>query len=102
MTGFYPDNKGDLDVFGAKNQPPISDRPTFLVDGHPAYVKKFLGHQNINMTLIYAKVFDETVRRQFAAAMAQIEGIAVANWPMQFNPSSENLSISTPEICDSV
>lgn len=65
-------------------------------------LQKFLGHQNINMTLIYAKVFDETVRQQFAAAMAQIEGIAVADWPMQFNPSIENLSISTPQICDSV
>jgi len=65
-------------------------------------LQKFLGHQNINMTLIYAKVFDETVRQQFAVAMAQIEGIAVADWPMQFNPFTENLSISTPEICDSV
>ncbi|MEW5960790.1 MAG: tyrosine-type recombinase/integrase [Chloroflexota bacterium] len=58
-------------------------------------LQKFLDHQDINMTLIYAKVFDETVRQQFAAAMAQIESIAVADWPMQF-------SISTSEICDSV
>jgi site-specific recombinase XerD len=65
-------------------------------------LQKFLGHQDLNMTLIYAKVFDETVRRQFAAAMAQIESIAVANWPLQFNCSTETPSISTPEICDSV
>jgi hypothetical protein len=47
------------------------------------------------MTLIYAKVFDETVRQQFVTATAQIESIAVADWPIQF-------PISTPEICDSV
>lgn len=77
---------------------------TMLVNqGMPiASLQKFLGHQDINMTLIYAKVFDETVRQQFAAAMAQIESIAVANWPMQFGYSTETSSISTPEICDSV
>jgi site-specific recombinase XerD len=64
-------------------------------------LQKFLGHRDINTTLIYAKVFDETVRQQFAAAMAQIETIAVANWPMQ-STSTEPLPISTPQICDSV
>jgi site-specific recombinase XerD len=58
-------------------------------------LQKLLGHRDINMTLIYAKVFDETLRQQFATAMAQIESIAVADWPIQF-------PISTPEICDSV
>jgi site-specific recombinase XerD len=65
-------------------------------------LQKFLGHQDINMTLIYAKVFDETVRQQFAAAMAQIESIAVANWPIQFGYATETSSISTLEISDSV
>ncbi len=58
-------------------------------------LQKLLGHRDINMTLVYAKVFDETVRQQFATAMAQIESIAVADWPILF-------PISTPEICDSV
>jgi site-specific recombinase XerD len=58
-------------------------------------LQKLLGHRDINMTLIYAKIFDETIRQQFATAMAQIESIAVADWPIQF-------PISTPEICDSV
>lgn len=44
-------------------------------------LQKFLGHQNINTTLIYARIFDLTVRQQFAAAMADIEAIAVADWP---------------------
>lgn len=59
-------------------------------------LQKFLGHQDINTTLIYARVFDETVRQQFAAAMAQIEGIAVVDWP------TAPITISTTHICDSV
>ena len=46
-------------------------------------LQKFLGHQNINNTLIYARVYDETVRQQFAAAMVHIETIPVADWPQQ-------------------
>lgn len=46
-------------------------------------LQKFLGHQDINKTLIYARVYDETVRQQFAAAMAHIEAIPVADWPRQ-------------------
>ena len=41
-------------------------------------LQKFLGHRDINDTLIYAKVHNETVRRQFATAMKQIEVLAVA------------------------
>jgi site-specific recombinase XerD len=46
-------------------------------------LQKFLGHQDINKTLIYARVYDQTVGQQFAAAMAHIEGISVADWPQQ-------------------
>jgi site-specific recombinase XerD len=59
-------------------------------------LQKFLGHQDINTTLIYARVFDETVRQQFAATMAQVERIAVPDWP------TAPITISTTEICDSV
>jgi site-specific recombinase XerD len=59
-------------------------------------LQKFLGHHDINTTLIYARVFDETVRQQFAAAMAQVEGIAVPDWP------TAPITISTTDICDSV
>jgi site-specific recombinase XerD len=65
-------------------------------------LQKFLGHRDINMTLIYARVFDETVRQQFTAAMAQIERIAVANWLVPSNASAEALSMPTGQICDSV
>jgi integrase len=46
-------------------------------------LQKFLGHQDINKTMIYARVHDETVKEQFATAMNQIERIPVANWPSQ-------------------
>lgn len=59
-------------------------------------LQKFLGHQDINTTLIYARVFDDTVRQQFATAMAQVETIAVPDWP------TAPITISTTDICDSV
>lgn len=80
--------------FGAKAQiDPLSPHrlrhtlATFLVNQGMSIVslQKFLGHQDINKTLIYARVHDETVRTQFATAMAQIESIAVTNWPSQLS-----------------
>lgn len=44
-------------------------------------LQKFLGHQDINKTMIYARVHDNTVKEQFTTAMNQIERIPVANWP---------------------
>jgi integrase/recombinase XerD len=74
---------------------------TFLINqGMPiTSLQKFLGHQDINKTLIYARVYDETVRAQFASAMAQIERIAVVDWPAF--PVQATIS-STIETCDSV
>lgn len=73
---------------------------TFLINyGMPiTSLQKFLGHQDINKTLIYARVYDETVQKQFAAAMAQIESLVIADWPVQTQP----LPISMGQICDSV
>lgn len=46
-------------------------------------LQKFLGHQDINKTMIYARVYDNTVKEQFSRAMSQIERIAIINWPHQ-------------------
>lgn len=75
---------------------------TFLINqGMPiTSLQKFLGHQDINKTLIYARVYDETVREQFASAMAYIDGIAVADWPI--NIVTDPAPISVDQICDSV
>jgi site-specific recombinase XerD len=58
-------------------------------------LQKFLGHQDINKTLIYARVFDDTVRDQFATAMAQFEAIAVPDWPVRISEPTQSVSIPT-------
>ena len=70
---------------------------TFLVNqGMPIVsLQKFLGHQDINKTLIYARVYDETVRQQFAQAMAHIESIPVSDWPTQIEQLNASLSSLT-------
>jgi site-specific recombinase XerD len=65
-------------------------------------LQKFLGHQDINNTLIYARVYDETVQAQFATAMAQVERIAVPTWPAQITELADAITMSDPQTCDSV
>jgi integrase/recombinase XerD len=68
-------------------------------------LQKFLGHQDINKTLIYARVYDETVRRQFATAMAHIESISVADWPgqlEQLNPTLILAPLAAATQCNAV
>ncbi len=56
---------------------------TFLInEGMPlTSLQKFLGHKNINTTLVYAKVHDETVHKQYTLVMTKVEGIAILDWP---------------------
>jgi site-specific recombinase XerD len=65
-------------------------------------LQKFLGHQDINKTLIYARVHDETVQQHFAAAIAQIEGIPVSDWPQQVDQLDPSLLSTAAEGSDSV
>jgi site-specific recombinase XerD len=65
-------------------------------------LQKFLGHKDINKTLIYARVYDHTVRQQFAAAMADIEGIAATDWPIPIEPLNPSLVILASDMADSV
>jgi site-specific recombinase XerD len=65
-------------------------------------LQKFLGHQDINKTLIYARVYDQTVCQQFAAAMAHIEGIPVADWPQQVEQLNPPLILAATGTRDSV
>ena len=81
---------------------------TLLVNAEMPIVslQKFLGHRDINQTLVYAKVHDETVRKQFATAMKEIEAITHRQLaPTQCNEAvtlspigEENVSICTDSV----
>ena len=61
-------------------------------------LQKFLGHQDINDTLIYAKVHNATVRRQFATAMKQIEVLAVTTPESAILEDVYEKSVPLPDI----
>jgi len=48
-------------------------------------LRKLLGHKTLRMTQRYAHLHDATVREQFQTAMANVEGIAVSDWPQSEN-----------------
>jgi site-specific recombinase XerD len=77
---------------------------TFLINqGMPiTSLQRLLGHQDINKTLIYARIHDATVQGQFASAMAKIEAVAVADWPTRQAEISSNIAFVTQQIRDSV
>jgi site-specific recombinase XerD len=57
-------------------------------------IAKLLGHRTLDMTQHYARLYEQTVKEQFEAAIAQIEGIAVTGWPqpsLQPQPQIEQL-----------
>lgn len=44
-------------------------------------VGKLLGHRSLSSTQHYARLFEQTVKAQFEAATACIEGITALDWP---------------------
>jgi len=61
-------------------------------------LQKLLGHQDINKTMIYARVHDNTVKEQFSKAMNQIERIPMEDWPNRMI----ELETATEQAFDSV
>jgi integrase/recombinase XerD len=61
-------------------------------------LQKFLGHRDINDTLIYAKVHNQTVRRQFATAMKQIELFAATAAEPAVLEGMDAKSVPLPDI----
>jgi site-specific recombinase XerD len=44
-------------------------------------IAKLLGHQTLNMTQHYARLYEHTVKEQFETVIANIEGILAPDWP---------------------
>jgi site-specific recombinase XerD len=61
-------------------------------------VRKLLGHQTLNMTQHYARMFDTTVKQQFAAATEAFEAMLIPDWPV---PATA-VPVTSPKIDNSV
>jgi len=73
-------NKAGVDVSPHKLRRTLATR--LLNQGMPIHsLRKLLGHQHLNTTQIYARIYDQTLYRQFREATDRLEGLAVDGWP---------------------
>jgi site-specific recombinase XerD len=49
-------------------------------------LRKLLGHQHLQTTQLYARIYDETLYYQFKTAISSLEAIAVDDWPGSEQP----------------
>lgn len=61
-------------------------------------IAKLLGHRSLNTTQLYARLLEPTVKKQFLAAMSQIEGVHIQDWPV--DQLFENATLE--QMCDSM
>lgn len=63
-------------------------------------VRNLLGHKTLNMTQHYARLYDGTVKQQFASAVEAMEGIFVKDWPSAVTISQD--TYYSPQVVNSV
>lgn len=54
-------------------------------------IAKLLGHQTLNMTQHYARLYEHTVKEQFEAATVHLDGILALNWPTSASTPSQRV-----------
>ena len=54
-------------------------------------IAKLLGHQTLNMTQHYARLYEHTVKEQFEAATANLDGILALDWPTSASTPSQRV-----------
>ena len=72
--------KAGVDVSPHKLRHTIATR--LLNQGMPIHsLQKLLGHEHLNATQIYARIYDQTLYRQFREATSRLDGLAADEWP---------------------
>ena len=61
-------------------------------------VRKLLGHRTLNMTQHYARMFDTTVKQQFAVATEAFNAMLIPDWPVPVTAAP----VTSPKIANSV
>lgn len=64
-------------------------------------IARLLGHRSLTMTQLYARLYDHTVKEQFADAMARIEGSVTLAWPTATSDYTLH-TITVSDLSDSV
>jgi integrase/recombinase XerD len=87
----------DVEVSPHKLRHTIATR--LINQGMPIHsLRKMLGHENLNTTQLYARIYDETLHAQFKEAMSRLEAIEVENWPGAEINGPALMEIETPDI----
>jgi len=72
-----------------------------LNQGMPIHsLRKLLGHQHLNTTQIYARLYDQTLYRQFQEATARLEVLAVDEWPQTSTRAPVRAQMEVAEVLD--
>jgi integrase/recombinase XerD len=91
--------KAGVDVSPHKLRHTMATR--LLNQGMPIHsLRKLLGHQHLHTTQIYARIYDQTLYRQFQEATARLEGLAADGWPQTITGAPVQAEMDVTEVLD--